>query len=170
MIARAAFSNASGSARLARAAKKMRKFRRVQRLADNARRGDEHLVRFAADGFDCVLDRDVDGLAPALAGERVGISGIDDEGAGGTLFQVLAAGEDGCRGGFRLCQDAGDRGPLVEDGEQKIGAPLIANTGFCRRKCHAVDRRQAGELGRRETVKRSRLCPSGTSGNWREAP
>ena len=128
----------------------VRKFRRIQRLADNPCRGDEHFVRLAADGFDSMFDCDVDGLTTAFTGEGIGIAGVDDESPRAALLQVLAANENRRRRGLRLRQDSRNRGSLVQHSEQKIGTPLIANTGFSRCKCHALDRRQAGERCRRK--------------------
>ena len=128
----------------------MRKFPCIQRLADNPCRGDEHFVGLATDRFDSVFDRDVDRLASAFAGKGVGIAGVDDDGPRAALLEVLAADENRRRSGLRLGQDAGDRGALVQHGEQKIGPPLVANTGFGRRKGDAVDRRQADERCRRK--------------------
>ena len=55
---------------------------RVERLADHAGRGEEHLVGLAADGLGGEFGGERAGRAAGLAGKRIGVAGIDHERAG----------------------------------------------------------------------------------------
>ncbi len=55
---------------------------RRQRLADDAGRSQKHFAGLAADRGGGELGGEGAGLAAALAGEGIGIAGIDDERAG----------------------------------------------------------------------------------------
>ena len=66
------------------------------------------------------------------------------------FLRCLRQMRTGAEAVFDWVKHAGDRGALVQHGEQKIGPPLVANTGLGRRKGDAVDRRQADERCRRK--------------------
>ena len=59
--------------------------RGVERLTNDAGRGDEHLLRLAADGPAGRLSRYANRLVPLLTGEGVGVAGVDDERAGAAV-------------------------------------------------------------------------------------
>ena len=57
----------------------VRELARFQRLADHACRGEIDIALRAADGLHGVFSRHLDGLAPLLAREGIGIAGIHHE-------------------------------------------------------------------------------------------
>ena len=117
----------------------MREFRRVHRLADDAGRGDEDLVRIALGRALRMLHGHVDGLAALLAREGVGVTGVDDENARLALLQGLAAPEHRRGSGLGLGEHARGRGAEVHHGDEQIRSVLVADAGFGRGKAHAFD-------------------------------
>ena len=89
-------------------------------------------------------------LAAALAGEGVGVAGVDDQHARLAAGQSRPAPVDRRRRALRAGEDAGDLGPLVEDHDQEIGAVLVFDAGFRSGDTDALDRRQLGVGFRRE--------------------
>src|SRR5437870_767009 len=60
----------------------------VERLADHPSRGEVHVARPAADRLGGNAGGELTRLAAGLAGEGVGIAGIDHQRSGGARFQV----------------------------------------------------------------------------------
>ena len=87
---------------------------------------------------------------PDLAGEGIGIAGIDDQRARGAALELRAAPVDRRGRAFRAREHAGDRRALVEQREQHVGAPGVADAGGGGGEPHAVDRRHVGEVRGRE--------------------
>ena len=111
---------------------------------------NEHLVRLAADRFDCVLDRNFNRLMSFPARKSIGIAGVDDERAGRSFLEVLAADEHRSRGGLRLREHAPPRRSLRQDGKQEVRAFFVADPGFGRCEGHALDRRKLRKSCRRK--------------------
>ena len=91
-------------------AEQMRELAGVQRLADHAGRGDEHLARRAADGGGGGIGGDHHRLEAFLAGEGVGIAGIDDERARLALAQTDGAPITGAERVLERVSTPGDLG------------------------------------------------------------
>ena len=91
------------------------------------------------------------GLPAGLAGEGVGVAGIDHQRAGACRRGELGAAPfHRRRRAFRLGEDAGDRRALVHHRQQHVGAALVADAGGRRRELHARDRGHVGDIGRGE--------------------
>ena len=150
MMARAASAKASGLASRASVAKALGDLARIERLADHAGRGDIDVGLEAIGGFSRRLGGELHRLAPALAGEGIGIAGIDHERARHAVGEMRAAPIDRRRRRLRLGQHAGDRGAGIEQRKQQIDAAGIANAGGGGGDAHAVDRRQMRRMLRRE--------------------
>src|SRR5262249_39677296 len=57
---------------------------------------------------------------------------------------------DRCGGALRAGEDASDRGAAIKDREQHVGAVLVADAGFRRRKPDARNFGHVGDVGRGE--------------------
>ena len=90
------------------------------------------------------LGRQFRRLRAGLAGEGVGVAGIDHQRAGLAALELGAAPVDRRRRAFRAGEHAGDRVPLSNHGQQHVGAALVADAGCGGGEAHAVDR---GHLG-----------------------
>ena len=123
---------------------------RVERLADHPGRGEIDVCLEAAGGFGGGFRRELHGFAAALAGEGIGIAGIDHQHARHAMLKPRAAPFD--RGGRRLRprEHAGDRGAGLEQDKQQVGAAGIADTRCARREAHPVNSGKARRLFRRE--------------------
>ena len=88
--------------------------------------------------------------ASGLAGEGIGVAGIDHERARLAALELRAAPLDRRRRAFRAREDARDRRALVEQREQHVGAVLVADAGRGGGEAHAGDRRHVGNVLRRE--------------------
>ncbi len=118
------------------------KFGCLQRLADHPRRGDEHLLRRAARRVRRVLCRRLHGIAPAPAGEGIGVAGVHDKRPGLAMLELRAAPIDrrGCRLGAR--QHAACLRAFREERQQHVGAARIFDPGLGDGQPHARNRRQ----------------------------
>ena len=150
MIALAASSQPVGSARATSSSMTPSNLSAAQRLADHAGGGEEHLARAAAHGLGGERRGELGGVAAALAGEGVGVAGIDHERARLAAAELRAAPFDRRRRAFRPGQHAGDRRALVEHREQHVGAALVADAGLGGREPHAGNGRHVGKLLRRK--------------------
>ncbi|ENN87601.1 hypothetical protein RHSP_63227 [Rhizobium freirei PRF 81] len=121
------------------------KFRCIERLADDAGGGEIDFVFTAADGRSSGLRGQLGRLSALQAGKGIGIAGIDDDGAGAAMGQVLPAEIDRSRRTLRTGEDAGDGCWLVEDHQQDIGAVLVLDAGGCRGHAHAAKRGHGNE-------------------------
>ena len=122
----------------------------VERLADDAGRGNEHLAGRAADRRRRRIGRYDDRFHALLAGEGVGIAGVDDERPRFALAQADGAPVDGSRARLGAGQHAGDFGAGRQHGEQQVGAALVADAGLGRGKAHARNLRHVGQRGGRK--------------------
>ena len=84
--------------------------------------------------------------AAVLAGEGVGVAGIDDQRARLAGLHIGAAPFDRRRRAFRAREHAGHAGACLEQGQQHVGAAGIADAGGGRRQPHAVDCRHGGHV------------------------
>ena len=156
MIALAASSQPSGRALRRQLVQHALEFAGVERFADHPGRGHENLVLVGADRLGGEL-RDVSSAAsrPALAGEGVGVAGIDHQAARAAAAEVLAAPVDRRGRAFGRGEHARDRRAFIENNQQHIGAALVANAGGAGGEAHAVESRKLGEGLRREGGNRS---------------
>ena len=122
----------------------------VERLADDAGRGNEHLAGWAADRRCRRIGRYDHRFHALLAGEGVGVAGVDDERPRFALAQAEGAPVDGRRARLGAGQNAGDFGAWRQHGEQQVGAALVADAGFGRGKAHARNFRHVGQRGGRK--------------------
>ena len=93
------------------------------------------------------------GGAPALAGEGIGVAGIDHQRARFAGLEMRAAPFDRRRRAFRAGEHAGHGGAGVEQRQQHVGAAGIADAGLrrwraARRRSPAGPARVAGRGGR----------------------
>src|ERR1017187_3294828 len=88
--------------------------------------------------------------AAAFPGEGIGVAGIDHQRARFAGFEMGPAPFDWRRRAFRFGEHAGRAGALVEQRQQHVGAPGIADAGLGRGQPHADDRRQVRHLLRGE--------------------
>ena len=123
---------------------------RVERLADHPGGGEIDVCLEAAGGFGGGFRRELHGFAATLAGEGIGIAGIDHQHARHAMLKPRAAPFD--RGGRRLRprEHAGGRGAGLEQDKQQVGAAGIADTRCARREAHPVNSGKARRLFRRE--------------------
>ena len=77
-----------------------------------------------------------------LAGEGIGIAGIDDQRARRAGREVCAAEVDRRRRAFRAREDAATACRLIERHQQHVGAVLVLDAGLGGGDAHALDRRQ----------------------------
>ncbi len=104
-------------------------------------------MRFAFEGLGCGFGYCCDGCDTTLAGEGIGVAGIDDEGACRAFFQRGGAPVNRGRRGLRHSEAAGDSGAGIKQGQQNIGPALVADAGCGSGKFHAVDCWQGLETG-----------------------
>ena len=135
-------------------AEQARELAHLERLADHPGRGEIHVGLEAPRGVGRRFRRELDRLASALAGEGVGIAGIDHERAGEPMSEARPAPFDGRRRGLGLGERAGDRGAGVEQREQEVGPAGIADAGRASGEPNALDAWQAGKLFGRKGRKR----------------
>ncbi len=126
----------------------------VERLADHAGRGHEHFTRQAADRLGRGVGDERDGLDPLLAGEGVGVAGIDDQRPRLAARELLAAPVDRRGRALRPGEHAGDLGRLIEHRHHHVGAPLVAHARRDGGEADAGDRRQGRIFLRRERGER----------------
>ena len=150
MIALAASCQASARAPATRPPMTRGELARVERLADHAGRGEKHLGRLAPGGRGGDLRGERGRRAPGLAGEGIGVAGIDHERARRAALEAGAAPVDRRGRAFRAREHARDRGAGIEQREQHVGAPGVADAGGRGREPHAGNRRQVGKLRGRE--------------------
>ena len=145
---------------------------RVERLADHAGRGEEDLVRSCSRPPCAAISAvNLHGVAPALAGEGIGVAGIDHQRAG--LCRALRCARHhstGADGHFERVNTPAAVVPVVEQRQQHVGAAGVADAGCGGRQPHAGDRRHvrhvlSGRGGRRRwtsTPRRHgrRMCPA----------
>jgi hypothetical protein len=122
----------------------------IERLADYAGRRKEDFIGAAAHCFRGDLRGDRGRLLAGLAGEGIGVAGIDHQRAGLAALEFSAAPFDGGGGAFGAREHAGHRRALVHDREQHIGAALVADAGFRGREPDAGDLGHVGDVGRSE--------------------
>ena len=122
----------------------------LERLADHAGRGEEDVARLAADRLGGEVRREGRGVASGLAGERVGVAGIDHQRPRLAGLEPGAAPVDRRGRAFRAGQHARDGGAGVEQRQQDVGAARIADAGRRGGEAHAGDRRHVGKARGRE--------------------
>ena len=122
----------------------------IERFTDDARRGDENLARAQARGRGGEVRGAFHRFGAGLAGEGVGIAGIDDERAGLAAAELCAAPIDRRRRAFGFGEDARDLRALIEQREHHIGAALVADARRAGRKSYAVNGRDFGKAFRGE--------------------
>ena len=142
------------------AGQQMREAGRIERLADHAGRSEKDLVGRAADGRRTCLAGHRGGLAALLAGEGVGVAGIDDQEPRLAAGEVLPAEIDRRGRAFGAREDARHLGPFVEDHGQHVGAALVFDPGLGGRHAHAFDGRHLRVFLRSE---RRNRCGHGAS-------
>ena len=125
-------------------------FARVERLADHPGRGEIDVCLEAIGGFGGGFRRELHRFAATLAGEGIGIAGIDHQRARHAMLKPRAAPFDRGRRGLRPREHAGDRGARLEQRKQQIGAAGIADTRRASREAHPVNGGKARQLFRRE--------------------
>ena len=122
----------------------------IERLADHPGRSDIDVGLEAVGGPRRGFGGQRHRLLAALAGEGIGVAGIDHERAGHAVREMRAAPIDRRRRGLGVGQNAGDRRAGVEQRQQQIDAARVANPrGGCG-DAHALDCRQARHRLRRE--------------------
>ena len=102
--------------------------------------------RLAAGGRGGDLGGELGRLASGLAGEGIGVAGIDNKRARRAAFELRAAPVDRCGWTFRAREHAGHRRAVVEQRQQDVGAAGIADAGGGGRKLDARHRRHVGKL------------------------
>ena len=131
----------------------------VERFADHPRGGEEHFARLAlgrlAGAGGGVFCR----LPPAAPGKRIRIAGIHHQRARLAGRDLVAAPIDRRRRAFRLGEHTRDRGTLVEQHRQYVGAPLVADAGGPGGKANARNRRYFRKV--RGGERRHRCCHDG---------
>ena len=123
---------------------------RVERLADDAGRGEEDLVGTAVRDLRGDLGGEPRRLRALHPGEGVGVAGVHDERPRRADAEIAAAPVDRRRRAFRAREHAGDRGALIERDVEHVGPVLIADAGRRGREADPDDRRQGGKRFRRE--------------------
>ncbi len=116
-------------------------------------------LRPAADDLGHHARRQPRRFAPALAGEGVGIAGIDQQRPRLARGKRRLAPLDRRRRAFRPGEDAGDLGALVEEHEQHVAAVAVLDAGLGRGKAHPADRRQRRKGRRRQRRNRAHAAP-----------
>ena len=115
--------------------------RGVERLADHAGRGEEDLVAAQPAALRGDARRSARPLRARLAGEGIGIAGIDDERARRAAGQSWPRHQStGADGHFERVKTPATVVPASNSGEQHVGAALVADAGLGRREADAVDR------------------------------
>ena len=104
---------------------------RIERHADDAGRGDQHLLGFAAEGARGLGRHQLGHLVPGVAGAGVGAAAVDDDGAGAAAGrgEVRLRHQHRRRGGQADRERAGGAGRLVGDEQHQVeraGARLDA--------------------------------------------
>ena len=173
MIALAASCQAPGAASRDQLVHHAVEFRRIERLADHAGRGEKDVRRLAAGSLGGDLGGELGRLASGLAGEGIGIAGIDHQRARRAALELRAAPVDRRRGAFRAREHAGHGRAGIEQRQQHVGASGIADAGGGGRQPHAFDRRHVGKLRGRErgdggwswpALSRPGACPQHVAG------
>ena len=114
------------------------------RITQPLARLDEAAGRLAAGDLGGKLGGELAGGAAGLSGERVGVTGIDHQHARRAAFELLAAPFDRRRRAFRAREHPSRRRAGVEQHQQYVGAPGIADAGGGGRQPHARDRGHVG--------------------------
>ena len=125
-------------------------FRRVERLADDAGRGQEHLGRLAAGGLAAISAVSLVAARPDLPVKALALPELTTSARARAALEPRAAPIDRRRRAFRAGEDAGHGGARVEQRQQHVGAPGIADAGRGGCQPHAGDRRHFGKGGGRE--------------------
>jgi hypothetical protein len=95
-------------------------------------------------GGDLIHDR-LDRLAPAIAGEGIGIARIDDERAGHALRHVLAAQFDLGRAADIAGEDPGHRRAFIEFHIRQVAAAPVLVSGAGHARGDPGNRGEGGE-------------------------
>jgi hypothetical protein len=122
----------------------------VERLADHAGRGEKDFTDRRAGRLGGDLGCELRLLQPGLAGEGVGIAGIDHQRPRFAALELGAAPVHRRRRAFRFGEDAGYLRPFVHQRQHHVGAALIADAGSGGGETHPVDGGQIGIGFRRE--------------------
>ena len=131
--------------RLGEIAQQMDEATCVQRLADHPRGGQVYLLCAAANGAGGGLRRHARGVAALLAGEGIGVAGVDDQGARLAVLEARPAPQHRRRAGLGAGQHAGHDRAGLERRQHQIGAALVADAGLAGRQPHAGHRRHVGQ-------------------------
>ena len=120
----------------------------LQRLADHPGGSEENLGRPAVRCGRRDLRRELRRLTSRLAGKGVGVAGIDHEGSRPPRLELGATPVDRRGRAFGPREDAGDGRAGVEQGEQDVGAPGVADAGRRGRQANAGHLRHVREMRR----------------------
>ena len=138
-MARAAWPIPSGPALAASPASRLVNLDGIERLADHPGRGDIHVGFEAIGGGGGGFRRELHRVPPTLAGEGIGVAGIDHERSCHPVLKPGSAPLDRGRRGLRPGEHAGDRGAGIEQREQQIGAAGIADARRASCEAHPVN-------------------------------
>ena len=120
-------------------------FRGVERLADDAGRGQKISARTRAVALAASAAVNFAASRPVLPVKALALPELTTSARALPPCSLRPAPIDRRRGAFRLGEDARDLRALVEEGQHDVGAVLVADAGRAGRETHALDGRQIGK-------------------------